>query len=151
MVERCGMLRRGFQNLANPRMEAFQTQHTGWGVRACQPIAKGNFIIEYAGAPLALYIVECHSGSCQLAQGNWITKHAGAPCSVSTLHPAHCHLVDEGGRAPCFMNPQHQTLEPVGSQLAALQCSQGQVRGVAGRRVSQSAAAAAWSGQATVL
>ena len=51
MLTRAGRLCRGFQYLPNPRMEAFQTDHTGWGVRACDPILRGRFIIEYAGGP----------------------------------------------------------------------------------------------------
>lgn len=40
-----------FHKLRPPRMEAFLTGNgRGWGVRAAQPVSKGDFIVEYAGA-----------------------------------------------------------------------------------------------------
>lgn len=42
-----------FHRLKPPRMEVFLTDNgRGWGVRAAQPVKKGDFIVEYAGACL---------------------------------------------------------------------------------------------------
>ena len=35
-------------------MEVFLTRDRGWGVKAAQPIAKGSFIVEYAGEVMHL-------------------------------------------------------------------------------------------------
>eukprot|EP00798_Chlamydomonas_sp_ICE-L_P026932 gene26932-4554_t len=40
---------RPFHQLEGPPMEAFPTEGRGYGVRALQPVARGSFLIEYAG------------------------------------------------------------------------------------------------------
>ena len=40
-----------------PKMDLFQTENRGWGVKAAAPIPKGAFIVEYAGVPAALLLV----------------------------------------------------------------------------------------------
>ncbi|KAL0051651.1 hypothetical protein WJX82_011245 [Trebouxia sp. C0006] len=48
---------RPFHQLASPQVEVFLTTNRGWGVKAAEPIAKGTFIIEYAGEVVS--DVEC--------------------------------------------------------------------------------------------
>lgn len=45
------MVRRPFHLLPQPRMEVFLTDNRGHGVRAAEPIARGTFVVEYAGTP----------------------------------------------------------------------------------------------------
>ena len=40
---------RPFHQLQSPKVEVFLTPDRGWGVKAAEPIAKGSFIVEYAG------------------------------------------------------------------------------------------------------
>ena len=53
---------RPFHQLKSPQVEVFLTTNRGWGVKAAEPLAKGTFIIEYAGERLELkpsYTCKC--------------------------------------------------------------------------------------------
>ena len=62
--------RRPFHLLPQPRMEVFLTDNRGFGVRAAEPIARGTFVVEYAGAPhcIVLSLISCMSMSVLLLQ-----------------------------------------------------------------------------------
>lgn len=40
---------RPFHQLQSPKVEVFLTRDRGWGVKAAEPIARGSFVVEYAG------------------------------------------------------------------------------------------------------
>ena len=45
---------RPFHQLQSPKVEVFLTRDRGWGVKAAELVAKGSFIVEYAGKCLHL-------------------------------------------------------------------------------------------------
>ena len=53
------MLYRPFHQLQSPKVEVFLTGDRGWGVKAAEPIAKGSFVVEYAGEIMHIPCLTC--------------------------------------------------------------------------------------------
>lgn len=68
---------RPFHQLQSPKVEVFLTGDRGWGVKAAEPVAKGSFIVEYAGKCLRLVMpsipLSIGSQSSWLYNMSWLT------------------------------------------------------------------------------